>query len=127
MFGKKKVELPPGIRLMHYEGVPGYPQDSPCFMEQTEDALLFHRVGGSTVTLPLEKVTGVDIMDERQYAARYRGTGMNTSKTNAAKWYAVLSYTQDKKIVVWFLGGKESKAMWELKKQVESTAMNIVL
>lgn len=127
MFGKKKAELPSGIRLMHYKGVPGYPQDSPCFMEQIEDALLFHRVDGPTVTLPLEKVTGVDIMDERQYAARYRGTGMNTSKTNAAKWYAVLSYAPDRSIAVWFLGGKESTAMWALKKQVESRAPDITL
>ena len=35
MFGKKKAPLPEGIRLMHYEGLPGFAQDAPCFMEQT--------------------------------------------------------------------------------------------
>ena len=34
MFGKKKAPLPEGIRLMHYEGLPGFAQDAPCFMEQ---------------------------------------------------------------------------------------------
>lgn len=41
MFGKKKEQLPAGTRLMHYEGLPGFMQDSPCFMEQTAEALLF--------------------------------------------------------------------------------------
>ena len=27
MFGKKKAPLPEGIRLMHYEGLPGFVQD----------------------------------------------------------------------------------------------------
>ena len=39
MFGKKKAPLPEGIRLMHYEGLPGFAQDAPCFMEQTAEAL----------------------------------------------------------------------------------------
>lgn len=30
MFGKKKAPLPEGIRLMHYEGLPGFAQDAPC-------------------------------------------------------------------------------------------------
>lgn len=127
MFGKKKAELPAGIRLMHYEGLPGFPQDGPCFMEQTEDALLFRRVGGSTVTLPLEKVTGMDILDERNYAAKYRGTALNTSKTNAVKWYAVILYAPDKRLAVWFLGVKESKALWALKKQVDGAGQDITL
>ena len=127
MFGKKKEQLPAGTRLMHYEGLPGFMQDSPCFMEQTAEALLFHRVGGSTITLPLEKVTGVDIMEERHFAAKYRGTGLNTSKTSAVKWYAVISYTPDKSVVVWFLGGKESAVMWAHKKQIEEHAPSITL
>lgn len=46
MFGKKKAPLPEGIRLMHYEGLPGFAQDAPCFMEQTAEALVFRRVEG---------------------------------------------------------------------------------
>lgn len=89
MFGKKKAPLPEGIRLMHYEGLPGFAQDAPCFMEQTAEALVFRRVEGPSVTLPLAKVDSLDIMDERNFAAKYRGTSPNTSRTNAVKWYAV--------------------------------------
>lgn len=60
MFGKKKVPLPEGIRLMHYEGLPGFAQDAPCFMEQTAEALVFRRVEGPSVTLPLAKVDSID-------------------------------------------------------------------
>ena len=79
------------------------------------------------VTLPLEKVTGLDIMQEVHFAAKYRGTGMNTSKSNAVKWYAVIKYAPDKHLAVWFLGGKESKALWELKRLVESTGQDTTL
>jgi hypothetical protein len=126
MFGKKK-NLPEGTRLMHYEGLPGFAQDSPCFMEQTEEALIFRRAEGPSVTLPLEKVTGVAIMEERHFAAKYRGTVPNTSKTNAVKWYAVISYTPDKSVVVWYLSGKEGDALRALQKQVETGGQDITL
>ena len=116
MFGKKKAPLPEGIRLMHYEGLPSFAQDAPCFMEQTAEALVFRRVEGPSVTLPLAKVDSLDIMDERNFAAKYRGTSPNTSRTNAVKWYAVFTYG-DKHVAVWFLGGKESKELYALKKQ----------
>lgn len=120
MFGKKKAPLPEGIRLMHYEGLPGFAQDAPCFMEQTAEALVFRRVEGPSVTLPLAKVDGLDIMDERNFAAKYRGSSPNTSRTNAVKWYAVFTYG-DKHVAAWFLGGKESKALYALKKQIGTT------
>ena len=126
MFGKKKAPLPEGIRLMHYEGLPGFAQDAPCFMEQTAEALVFRRVEGSSVTLPLAKVDSLDIMDERNFAAKYRGTSPNTSRTNAVKWYAVFTYG-DKHVAVWFLGGKESKELYALKKQIDSTGQDIAL
>ena len=126
MFGKKKAPLPEGIRLMHYEGLPGFAQDAPCFMEQTAEALVFRRVEGPSVTLPLAKVDSLDIMDERNFAAKYRGTSPNPSRTNAVKWYAVFTYG-DKHVAVWFLGGKESKELYALKKQIDSTGQDITL
>lgn len=68
MFGKKKALLPEGIRLMHYVGLPGFAQDAPCFMEQTAEALVFRRVEGSSVTLPLAKVDSLDIIEAHQLA-----------------------------------------------------------
>ena len=84
MFGKKKAPLPEGIRLMHYEGLPGFAQDAPCFMEQTAEALVFRRVEGPSVTLPLAKVDSLDIMDERNFAAKY--SGMRFSPMRASMW-----------------------------------------
>lgn len=126
MFGKKKAPLPEGIRLMHYEGLPGFAQDAPCFMEQTAEALVFRRVEGPSVTLPLAKVDSLDIMDERNFAAKYRGTSPNTSRTNAVKWYAIFTY-EDKHVAIWFLGGKESKVLYALKKQIDSAGQDITL
>lgn len=128
MFGMgKKKNLPEGTRLMHYEGLPGHQPDAPCFMEQTEAALLFHRVDGPTVTLPLEKVNGLEVMQERDFAARYRGTGQNTSRTNAVKWYVVITYDGIKRLVFWSLGGKELDAVRALQRQTVSTQQDITL
>ena len=94
--------------------------------EQTAEALVFRRVEGPSVTLPLAKVDSLDIMDERNFAAKYRGTSPNTSRTNAVKWYAVFTYG-DKHVAVWLLGGKESKELYALKKQIDSTGQDITL
>ena len=127
MFGKKKKELPAGTRLMHYDGLPGFPTDVACFMEQTADALIFRQVDGPTATLPLEKVTELEIMEERNFAAKYRGTGTNTSKSNAVKWYAVFSYDGNKRLMFWFLGVKEIKVFYDLQKNLTRAVQNYTL
>ena len=127
MFGRKKKELPAGTRLMHYEGLPGFNQDTPCFMEQTAEALIFRQVEGPTGTLPLEKLTGVEVLEERHFAAKYRGNDRITSKTNAVKWYAVLTYSEDKRLVFWTLGGKELKAFYDLQKQARNSVQDFTL
>ena len=127
MFGRKKKELPAGTRLMHYEGLPGFNQDMPCFMEQTAEALIFRQVDGPTGTLPLEKLTGVEVLAEYQFAAKYRGNDIITSKTNAVKWYAVLTYSEDKRLVFWTLGVKEINALRDLQKQVRNSVQDFTL
>ena len=74
MFGRKKKDLPAGARMMHYEGLRGFSQDGPCFMERTEAGLVFRQTNGPAATLPLEKVTGLEMMPERNFMARYHGT-----------------------------------------------------
>ncbi|MBR4863076.1 MAG: hypothetical protein IKU07_00755 [Oscillospiraceae bacterium] len=127
MFGRKKKALPAGTRLMHYEGLPGFNQDMPCFMEQTAEALIFRQVDGPTGTLPLEKLTGVEVLAEYQFAAKYRGNDIITSKTNAVKWYAVLTYSEDKRLVFWTLGVKEINALRDLQKQVRNSVQDFTL
>ena len=100
--------------------------DEEAFLAALEAAL---RQGHKSVALTISrmaKVDSLDIMDERNFAAKYRGTSPNTSRTNAVKWYAVFTYG-DKHVAVWFLGGKESKELYALKKQIDSTGQNITL
>ena len=92
MFGRKKKDLPVEARMMHYEGLPGFLQDGPCFMEQTEAGLVFRQANGPAATLPLEKVTGLEMMPERNFMARYHGTAATTAHGKAVKWFAVFHY-----------------------------------
>ena len=93
MFGRKKKDLPAGARMMHYEGLRGFSQDGPCFMERTEAGLVFRQTNGPAATLPLEKVTGLEMMPERNFMARYHGTAATTAYGKAVKWFAVFHYT----------------------------------
>ena len=127
MFGRKKKELPAGARLMHYEGLPGFAQDMPCFMEQTLDALVFRQMEGPAVTLPLSKINSVDVLEERNYMAKYKGHPASTSRTNAVKWYGVFTYDTTKQVVVWFLSPKDGKVLWDLQKQRGAAGGDITL
>lgn len=44
-----------GPGMMHYEGLRGFSQDGPCFMERTEAGLVFRQTNGPAATLPLER------------------------------------------------------------------------
>lgn len=127
MFGRKKKDLPVGTRLMHYEGLPGFPTDGCCFMEQTAEALIFRQVEGPTATLVLDKLQSIEVLAEYQFAAKYRGNDIITSRTNAVKWYAVLIYDGSKRLAFWTLGGKELKVLRALQKQVASKAQDYTL
>ena len=83
MFGRKKKDLPAGARMMHYEGLRGFSQDGPCFMERTEAGLVFRQTNGPAATLPLEKVTGLEMMPERNFMARYHGTAATTASATS--------------------------------------------
>lgn len=121
LFGKKKKDLPTGVRLMHYEGLRGFQQDGPCFMEQTEAGLVFQQVNGPSATLPLEKVTGLGLIPERNFMARYHGTATTTAYGKAVKWFAVFHYTAqdgERMLAFWYIGAKESKVLRELASQI---------
>ena len=82
---------------------------------------------GCTGTLPLEKLQGVEVLEERHFAAKYRGNDRITSKTNAVKWYAVLTYSEDKRLVFWTLGGKELQVLRDLQKQARNSVQDFTL
>ena len=78
--------------MMHYEGLLGFGQDAPCLMKITDAEIVF-RSNGPTATLPLEKVTGLEMLPERNFMARYHGTAATTAHGTAVKWFAVFHCT----------------------------------
>ncbi len=119
-FGKKrKMQMPDGVRLMHYEGLPGIRQDTACFMDVGEEAVVFATIDKATVTLPLEKIECVDIMPELNFMAKYHNTGATTSKVGV-KWYAVITYAAEggsKYIALWYMEVKAGKVLRDLQKR----------
>lgn len=130
MFGKKKKDLPAGSRMMHYEGLPGFAQDGPCFMEQTEAGLVFRQANGPAATLPLEKVTSLEMIPERNFMARYHGTAATTAHSTAVKWFAVFHYTAqdgERMLAFWWVGTKTGATIQRLAMQIGAKAQDYTL
>lgn len=130
MFGKKKKDLPAGSRIMHYEGLPGFAQDGPCFMERTEAGLVFRQVNGPAATLPLEKVAALEMMPERNFMARYHGTAATTAYGKAVKLFAVFHYTAqegERMLAFWYLEPKTGAVLRELAAQIGNATQDYTL
>lgn len=130
MFGRKKKDLPVEARMMHYEGLPGFLQDGPCFMEQTEAGLVFRQANGPAATLPLEKVTGLEMMPERNFMARYHGTAATTAHGKAVKWFAVFHYAaqdEERMLAFWWVDTKTGAVIQKLAVQIRAKAQDYTL
>ena len=130
MFGRKKKDLPAGARMMHYEGLRGVSQDGPCFMERTEAGLVFRQTNGPAATLPLEKVTGLEMMPERNFMARYHGTAATTAYGKAVKWFAVFHYTTqegERMLALWYTEPKTGSVLRELAVQIVAATQDYTL
>lgn len=130
MFGRKKKDLPVEARMMHYEGLPGFLQDGPCFMEQTEAGLVFRQANGPAATLPLEKVTGLEMMPERNFTARYHGTAATTAHGKAVKWFAVFHYAAqdgERMLAFWWVDTKTGAVIQKLAVQIRAKAQDYTL
>lgn len=130
MFGRKKKDLPVEARMMHYEGLPGFLQDGPCFMEQTEAGLVFRQANGPAATLPLEKVTGLEMMPERNFMARYHGTAATTAHGKAVKWFAVFHYAAqdgERMLAFWWVDTKTGAVIQKLAVQIRAKAQDYTL
>lgn len=130
MFGRKKKDLPAGARMMHYEGLRGFSQDGPCFMERTEAGLVFRQANGPAATLPLEKVTGLEMMPERNFMARYHGTAATTAHGKAVKWFAVFHYSAqdgERMLAFWWVDTKTGAVIQKLAVQIRAKAQDYTL
>lgn len=114
MLFKKK---PKGLSVMHYEGIPGFNQDAPCFINIGDDAVVFNATAGASVTLPITKIEYIDIMPEANYMLKYHNANTSSAKVGV-KWYAVITYateSESKHIVVWYMEVKTGNALYDLQ------------
>lgn len=104
LFGKKKDE---SIRVLHYEGLKDFMQDSPCTVEVNENVFIIKRIKPeTTVTLPMEKVLTFDAMEEPSFMIKYHNINVNTSKAKGInKYYLVVRYinkeNEEKYLAFW--------------------------
>lgn len=103
MFGRKKKDTP--TRVVHYEGIPGFPTNAPCTIQIVNDIFVIKRVNPeTTVDLPLNRISSFSSMSEANFMLKYHGQAVTTSKEKAIpKYYLVVEY--DKGILVfWGVG-----------------------
>lgn len=124
MFRKKQK----GYSVIHYEGLPGFGQDMPCFMDIGEESIVFATTAGASVTLPVAKIECVDIMPEANYMLKYHNSNTTTAKVGV-KWYAVITCAAEggrKHIDIWYMEMKTGKALYALQSRCTRTE-NVVL
>lgn len=112
MFGKSKANL----NIMHYNGLPGWGQDKPAFLNITEKALTFSTKSGERIELLRDKITEVDVLPEHNYMLKYQNSNTTTSHLGT-KWYGVIAYLSDGKpgkIAFWYTSPKVSKALYNV-------------
>ena len=99
-------------------------------MERTEAGLVFRQTNGPAATLPLEKVTGLEMMPERNFMARYHGTAATTAYGKAVKWFAVFHYTTqegERMLALWYTEPKTGNALRELAAQIGAATQDYTL
>lgn len=125
---EKKASKSDGVNIMHYEGLPGFRQDFPCNMKAEPDKVVFSNAEGSTVTLAAAQITGIDWMREDMFMGKYHNNPVNTSKSNAVKWFAVINYSsssgESKYIAFWSTTAKEKDY---LQKTIQIVPSHITL
>ena len=139
LFGKKKVKKEPlgkqrGLQvIMHYEGLPGFQQDFPCYIEPTENAVVFYNQNDDEVKLPYSQLKNVDLVKEEWFMGKYHNNPIKTGKGPGQKWFYVLAYTsslgEEKYIALWFMGEIKIHKMMDIIKEKlsEKPAQSITL
>ena len=93
LFGKKE-KAPAAIRLQYYEGLEGFECNRGCDVQLLDEFLRIVQIGPIIqVKLPRDRILGIDIMEEPQYMAKYKGNAISTSKSGV-KTYYIINYTR---------------------------------
>lgn len=123
MFGKKKSDA---ISVMHYEGIKEFSTDYPCTLEVKDGVLIIKRLKPeTTVTLPLERISAFNAMEEKNFMQQYKGTDKTTSKSGIGKYYLVVNY--DKGVLVFWGTAKEYRKFIDLQHNGIAAPSNIEL
>lgn len=122
LFGNKNVQF----RLMHYEGLAGFPTDHGVDFNCSEDQIAFKAYKqDATATLSISQITGVELLPETEYMQRYKGTVSAPNNGNYNFMYYVLNYTasdgQNKSITFRGVNSVKATDYWgKLKQQLAS-------
>ena len=129
LFGKKKKDLPAGVRMMQYEGLRGFSQDGPCFLEKTEAGLVFQEVNGPAATLPAGKGDRPGDDAGAQFHGPVSRHGGHHGHGKAVKWFAVFHYTTqegERMLALWYQSPKPA-AFRELAAQIGAATQDYTL
>lgn len=90
MFGSKKNKPFPAF---HYEGLPDFETDYPCLVEVTSDSLVITKKKPEvTVSLPIERITAVSPMEEKNFMMKYHGNSDKKKLLGTKRNFAVIEY-----------------------------------
>lgn len=105
MFGKKKSKPFPAF---HYEGLPDFETDYPCSVEVTSDSLVITKKKPEvTVSLPIERITAVSPMEEKNFMMKYHGNSDKKKLLGTKRHFVVVDFKDKegevKHFVLWAL------------------------
>ncbi|MBQ8683700.1 MAG: hypothetical protein IJ518_04195 [Clostridia bacterium] len=119
MFFKKKDINE--VVLMHYEGLIGFKQDFPCKAFIEDENVLFKN-DTTDIRLSYNQINNIDYMPETNFMGKYHNNPVNTSETNAVKWFSVITYTsssgETKYIAFWSVDSKGRKFFEKVEQNI---------
>jgi hypothetical protein len=120
MFGKKDE-----IKVIYFEGLNGFTQDTFCFLEVNDDAItIISKKPEVKVTLKRDQLKNIDMLTEKQFFMQYLHTEKKPVKVMPKTFY-VFKYRssddEDKKLIFYSYELKVVKQMQNLINQIGFT------
>lgn len=124
MFGKKKNKP---IRVMHYEGIQGFPTNYPCELIVENNSIIIRRRNqSSTVTLPLNRTHTISAIGEYEFMRKYHSVEISHANNQIAKHYLIIEYDNGM-IALWGTKLSAFKQFLKMQELSASRTSNIEL
>lgn len=124
MFGKKKNKP---IRVMHYEGIQGFPTNYPCELIVEDNSIIIRRRNqSSTVTLPLNRTHTISAIGEYEFMRKYHSVELTHTNNQIAKNYLIIEYDNGT-IALWGVGLSVFKKFQKMQELSGCKTSNIEL